>query len=73
MLLKRHHVLVDLEMVVFILTGAVIDAGAEFVGNGLGIAGMAVGSDPLGLDLGDRPGGAEERRNVSTIMRQPEW
>jgi hypothetical protein len=44
--------------VVFVLTGAVIDVGAEFVGNGLGIAGVSVGGDLLGLDLGDRPGGA---------------
>jgi hypothetical protein len=37
----------------------VINVRAEFVGNGLGIAGMAVGGDLLGLDLGDRSGGAE--------------
>ena len=44
--------------VVFVLAGAVVDVGAEFVGNGLGVAGVAVGGDLLGLDLGDRPGGA---------------
>ena len=49
-----HHV-------VFVLTGAVVDVRAKFVGNGLGIAGVAVGGDLLGLDLGDRSGGAEER------------
>jgi hypothetical protein len=43
--------------VVFILTGTVVDVGAEFVGDG---PGMAVGGDLLGLDLGDRPGRAEE-------------
>src|SRR3954454_19010448 len=48
-----HHV-------VFVLTGAVVDARAKFVGDSLGIAGMAVGGDLLGLDLGDRLGGAEE-------------
>src|SRR5918993_1882238 len=47
-----HHV-------VFVLTGA--DVLAKFLGNGLGIAGVAVGGDLLGLDLGDRSGGAEER------------
>src|SRR5687767_15387000 len=31
------------------------------------IAGMAVGGDPLGLDLGDRSGGAEERLGGSHI------
>src|SRR3954470_16411037 len=46
--------------VVFILTGTVVDVGAEFLGDGLGIAGMAVGGDLLGLDLGNRPGRAEE-------------
>jgi len=30
-----------------------INVGAEFIGNGLGVAGMAVGGDLLGLDLGD--------------------
>src|SRR4051812_40419801 len=49
-----HHV-------VFVLTGAVINVRAEFVGDGLGIAGVPVGGDLLGLDLGDRLGGAEER------------
>src|SRR3954449_7860204 len=49
-----HHV-------VFVLTGAVVDVCAEFIGNGLGVAGMAVGGDRLGLDLGYRSGGAEER------------
>src|SRR4051812_31001860 len=47
-----HHV-------IFVLTGAVVDVRAEFVG--LGIAGVPVSGDLLGLDLGDRPGGAEER------------
>ena len=47
--------------VVFVLIGSVLDVRAEFVGDGLGIAGMAIGGDLLGLDLGDRPGGAEER------------
>jgi hypothetical protein len=47
--------------VVFVLTGAVINVRAGFVGNGPGIAGVSVGGDLLGLDLGDRPGGAEER------------
>src|SRR3954451_9316238 len=47
--------------VIFVLTGAVVDVRAEFVGNGLGIAGVPVSGDLLGLDLGDRPGGAEER------------
>ncbi len=37
-----------------------IDVRAEFVGNGLGVAGVSVGGDLLGLDLGNRPGGAEE-------------
>ena len=46
--------------VVFVLTGAVVDVRAEFVGNGLGVAGMAFGGDLLGLDLSDRSGGAEE-------------
>ncbi|KJB91274.1 hypothetical protein N826_31075 [Skermanella aerolata KACC 11604] len=36
--------------VVFILTGAVIDVRAEFVGDGPGIAGVSVGGDPLWLD-----------------------
>src|SRR4051794_6223612 len=44
--------------VVFILTGAVVDLIAEFLG--VGVAGMAVGGDLLGLDLGDRSGRAEE-------------
>jgi hypothetical protein len=48
-----HHV-------VFVLAGAVVDVCAEFVGDSLGIAGMTVGGDLLGLDLGDRSGGAEE-------------
>jgi hypothetical protein len=39
----------------------VVDVRAELLGDGLGIAGVSVGGDPLGLDLGDRPGGAEER------------
>ena len=43
--------------VVFVLAGTMVDAGAEFVGDGLGVAGMAVGGDLLRLDLGDRPGG----------------
>ena len=38
--------------VVFILTGAVVDLIAEFLGDGLGVAGMAVGGGPLGLDPG---------------------
>ena len=42
--------------VVFVLTGAVVDVRAELLGNGLGIAGMAVGGDLFGLDLGDRLG-----------------
>src|SRR4051794_21157026 len=46
--------------VVFVLAGAVVNVRAEFVGDGLGIAGMAVGGDRLGLDLCDRLGGAEE-------------
>jgi hypothetical protein len=46
--------------VIFVLTGAVINVRAEFLGNGLGVAGVSVGGDPLGLDLGNRPGGAEE-------------
>jgi hypothetical protein len=37
-----------LDHVVFILTGAVVDVRAEFVGEGPGIAGMAVGGDLLG-------------------------
>src|SRR4051794_39760809 len=41
-----HHV-------VFILTGTMINVGAEFVGDGLGIAGVPVSGDLLGLDLGD--------------------
>src|SRR4051812_1783616 len=49
-----HHV-------VFVLTGAVINVRAEFLGDGLRVAGMTVGGDLLGLDLGDRLGGAEER------------
>src|SRR5215203_3690529 len=53
--------------VVFILTGTVVDIGAEFLGDGLGVAGMAVGGDLLGLDLGDRPGGAEERLGGSHV------
>jgi hypothetical protein len=48
-----HHV-------VFVLTGAVVDVRVEFLGDGLGVAGMAVGGDLLGLDLGDRSGGAGE-------------
>jgi transposase len=47
--------------VVFILAGAVVDIRAEFLGDGPGIAGVAVGGDLLGFDLGDRPGRAEER------------
>ena len=46
--------------VVFVLAGAVVDVRAEFLGDGLRVAGMTVGGDLLGLDLGDRPGGAEE-------------
>ena len=38
-----------------------VNVRAEFVGDGLGVAGVAVGGDLLGLDLGDRLGGAEER------------
>ena len=53
--------------VVFVLAGAVVNVRAEFVGDGLGIAGMAVGGDLLGLDLGDRSGGAEERLGGSYI------
>ena len=49
-----HHV-------VFVLTGAVVDVRAECLGDDLRIAGVSVGRDLLGLDLGDRPGGAEER------------
>src|SRR4051812_40921720 len=45
--------------VVFVLAGAVVDVVAKFLGNGLGIAGMAVGGDLLGLDLCDRLGGGE--------------
>ena len=58
--LKEAPCLVDLQHVVVILAGTMINVGAEFLGDGLGIAGMAVGRDLLGLDLGDRPGGAEE-------------
>ena len=46
--------------VVFVLAGAVIDVRAEFLGDGPGIAGMAVGGDLLGLNLGNRLGRAEE-------------
>src|SRR3954447_23630339 len=49
-----HHV-------VFLLAGSVLDVRAELVGDGLGIAGVSVSGDLLGLDLGDRPGEAEER------------
>jgi hypothetical protein len=35
-----------------------VDVLAKFLGNGLGIAVVSVGGDLLGLDLGDRPGGA---------------
>ena len=48
------------DYVVFILAGAVLDVRAEFVGNGPGVAGVTVGGDLPGLDLGDRPGGAKE-------------
>src|SRR5688572_4634556 len=48
------------DYVVFVLTGAMLNVLAEFLGDGLGVAGMAVRGDLLGLDLGDRPGGAEE-------------
>jgi hypothetical protein len=54
----RTPCLVDLHHVVFVLTGAMVDVLAKFLGNGLGIAGVSVGGDLLGLDLGDRPGGA---------------
>ena len=50
-----HHV-------VFVLAGAVVDVRAEFLGDGLGIAGVSVGRDLLGLDLGDRD--LAERRNA---------
>src|SRR4051794_37534805 len=42
-----------MSLVVFVLTGAVLDVGAEFLGDDLGVAGMAVGRDLLRLDLGD--------------------
>ncbi len=45
----------------FILTGAVVGFRAEFVGDGRGATGMAVGGDLFGLDLVDQPGGAQER------------
>jgi len=44
-----------------------INVGAEFLGDGLGVAGVAVGGDLLGLDLGDRPGGMEERLGGSHV------
>src|SRR3954469_23997608 len=47
--------------VILILAGAVVDIRAEFLGDGFGIAGVAVGRDLFGLDLGDRPG---QRRNA---------
>src|SRR3954469_339057 len=53
--------------IVFVLAGGVINVRAEFVGNGLGIAGVAVGGDLLGLDLGDRSGRAEERLGGSHV------
>jgi hypothetical protein len=37
--------------VIFVLTGAVIDVRAEFLGDGLGVAGVSVSGDLLGLDL----------------------
>src|SRR3954470_19493600 len=46
--------------VVFVLAGAVVELCAEFVGDSLGIAGVPVSDDLLGLDLGDGSGGAEE-------------
>ena len=55
-----HPSVILFDYVVFILTGAMVDVRAEFLGNGSGIAGMAVGGDLLGLDLGDRSGRAEE-------------
>jgi hypothetical protein len=57
-----HHV-------VLVLTGA--DVRAKFLGDSLGIAGVPVSGDLLGLDLGDRPGGAEERLGGGlTLPRQ---
>ena len=44
-----------------------VDVRAEFVSDGLGIAGVPVSGDLLGLDLGDRSGGAEERLGGSHI------
>src|SRR4051812_8376987 len=58
-----------LDHVVFILTGAVINVRAEFLGDGPGIAGVAVGGDLLGLDLGDRLGGAEECLGRGEVAR----
>jgi hypothetical protein len=46
--------------VVFVLISPMFHSFPEFLGDGRGIAGVAVGGDLLGLDLGDRPGRAEE-------------
>ena len=49
------------EHVVLVLAGPVVDVRAEFLGDGLGIVGMAIGGDLLGLDLSDGLGRAKER------------
>ena len=47
--------------VVLVLAGAVVDVLAQFLGDGLGIAGTAAGRDLFGLDLSDGFREAEER------------
>jgi hypothetical protein len=56
-----HSSVILFQHVVLILAGAVVDIRAEFLGDGFGIAGVSVGGDLFGLNLGDRPGRAEER------------
>ena len=45
-----------LQDVVLVLAGPVLHGLAEFLGDGLGITGVAVGRDAIRLDLSDRLG-----------------
>jgi hypothetical protein len=71
-----HPSVILFQHVVFILTGAVVDVRAEFVGEGPGIAGMAVGGDLLGSTWGFCQVSRQPTRcsGSSTSMRyQPLW
>ena len=50
---------------------SVVDVRAKFLGDGLGVTGMAVGGDQLGLDLGDRLGGAEDQFSTGVKSSMP--